>query len=138
MMRYFWLAAEHIHPSRRFHRPTTLGAKVCVGTQLEPHESMEKCRLGRRSVRRWIVATVTAVAVLLVPAARQLATLTVHAEPAAQKQDPHTITVYVTRTGAKYHRAECRYLSRSKIAVALAEAANYYVPCSVCRPPVPR
>jgi hypothetical protein len=89
-------------------------------------------------VRRWIVAMLLAVAVLLVPATRQLATLAVHAEPAAQKQDPQTITVYITRTGAKYHRAECRYLSRSKIAVALAEAAKYYGPCSVCRPPVPR
>jgi hypothetical protein len=99
---------------------------------------MKKCRLGRRSVRRWIAATVIAVAVFLVPTARQLATLSAHAEPAAQKQDPQTITVYITRTGAKYHRAECRYLSRSKIAVALAEAAKYYGPCSVCRPPVPR
>jgi hypothetical protein len=68
------------------------------------------------------------VAVVVVPAARHLATLTVHAEPAAQKQDPQSITVYITRTGAKYHRAECRYLSRSKIAVALAEAAKYYGP----------
>jgi hypothetical protein len=34
---------------------------------------------------------------------------------AQSQQDPQTITVYVTRTGAKYHRDGCRYLSRSKI-----------------------
>jgi cell division protein FtsX len=89
-------------------------------------------------MKKWIVATVMAVAVMLVPAALHVATLTVHAESAAQKQDPQTITVFITRTGAKYHRAECRYLSRSKIAVALTEAAKHYGPCSVCRPPVLR
>jgi hypothetical protein len=39
-------------------------------------------------------------------------------EPASTAQphtDPATITVYVTGTGAKYHRDGCRYLSRSKI-----------------------
>ena len=89
-------------------------------------------------MKQWIVVTMMAVAVLLVPAARQLATLAAHAEPAAQKQDPQSITVYITRTGTKYHRGECRYLSQSKIAVALSEAAKYYGPCSVCRPPVLR
>jgi len=44
-----------------------------------------------------------------------------HAEVA---QDPKTITVYVTRTGQKYHRDGCRYLSRSKIPMSLAEAAS--------------
>jgi hypothetical protein len=45
------------------------------------------------------------------------------------------VTVYVTRTGAKYHRGSCRYLSRSKIPMALSEAVKSYAPCSVCRPP---
>lgn len=45
------------------------------------------------------------------------------------------ITVYVTRTGAKYHQDGCRYLSKSKIAMSLSEAAKRYTPCSVCRPP---
>ena len=45
-------------------------------------------------------------------------------------------TVYITKTGKKYHRATCRYLSRSKIAVSLKDAkANGYGPCSVCKPP---
>ena len=49
--------------------------------------------------------------------------------------DPST-TVYVTRTGTKYHRDGCRYLARSKIPMSLKEAAARYGPCSVCRPPL--
>jgi hypothetical protein len=45
-------------------------------------------------------------------------------------------TVYVTRTGSKYHRAGCRYLSKSAIATTLKEAAAAYSPCSVCKPPI--
>jgi hypothetical protein len=45
-------------------------------------------------------------------------------------------TVYGTRTGEKYHRDTCRYLSKSKIPMELEEAAARYGPCSVCRPPV--
>jgi hypothetical protein len=54
-------------------------------------------------------------------------------EPAEEDEDE--ITVYVTRTGAKYHRGSCRYLSRSKIPMPLAEARLGYDPCSVCDPP---
>jgi hypothetical protein len=44
-------------------------------------------------------------------------------------------TVYITRTGAKYHRDGCRYLSQSKIAIPLSEAKrNGYTPCKVCTP----
>lgn len=45
------------------------------------------------------------------------------------------LTVYITRTGKKYHMDGCRYLSKSKIAIPLSEAKNYYGACSVCRPP---
>ena len=45
-------------------------------------------------------------------------------------------TVYITNTGEKYHRAGCRYLSKSKIAISLSKAkAEGYTPCSVCKPP---
>jgi micrococcal nuclease len=44
-------------------------------------------------------------------------------------------TVYVTKTGSKYHRGSCRYLSRSKIPIKLSEAKLGYTPCSVCNPP---
>lgn len=46
------------------------------------------------------------------------------------------ITVYITKTGTKYHRAGCRYLRRSSIPISLEEAkARGYTPCSVCNPP---
>jgi hypothetical protein len=55
------------------------------------------------------------------------------------QQDPATQTVYITRTGDKYHRDGCRYLSRSKIPVSLKEAVGRgYGPCSVCKPPTIR
>jgi TnpA family transposase len=45
-------------------------------------------------------------------------------------------TVYVTKTGKKYHTATCRYLSKSKIAISLKDAkAKGFTPCSVCKPP---
>ncbi len=47
-------------------------------------------------------------------------------------------TVYITRTGTKYHRSGCRYLAKSVIPIALGEAATTYGPCSVCTPPRPR
>ena len=44
-------------------------------------------------------------------------------------------TVYVTRTGKKYHRGSCRYLKKSKIKITLSEAKKRYQPCKVCKPP---
>ena len=53
-----------------------------------------------------------------------------------QAVDPQTATVYVTKTGKKYHRDGCRSLSRSRIPMTVKEAkAKGYTPCSVCRPP---
>lgn len=48
---------------------------------------------------------------------------------------PKDETVYVTKSGKKYHREGCRYLSKSKIPMPLSEAAKRYSPCSVCQPP---
>ncbi|MDR2375922.1 MAG: thermonuclease family protein [Treponema sp.] len=46
-------------------------------------------------------------------------------------------TVYVTNTGKKYHREDCGSLSRSKIALSMADATGSgYEPCNVCKPPV--
>ena len=50
-------------------------------------------------------------------------------------KSPDAITVYVTRTGSKYHRDNCRYLSKSKRAISLDEASARYSPCKVCKPP---
>ncbi len=43
--------------------------------------------------------------------------------------------VYVTRTGRKYHRGDCKWLRRSKIPISLAEAKERYGPCGWCKPP---
>ena len=44
-------------------------------------------------------------------------------------------TVFVTRTGKKYHRDGCQYLRQSKRKIELSAAINKgYTPCKVCRP----
>ena len=43
-------------------------------------------------------------------------------------------TVYITRTGKKYHRGSCSYLRSSKIPISLTDAKRQYSPCSVCKP----
>lgn len=58
-------------------------------------------------------------------------------DPGKKAQQQEAITVYITKTGSKYHRAGCRYLSKSCIPISLEEAVRRgYTPCSVCRPPV--
>jgi len=53
-----------------------------------------------------------------------------------QQEISEDTIVYITRTGKKYHRGDCRYLSRSKIPITLKEAIQRgYTPCSVCAPP---
>ncbi len=44
-------------------------------------------------------------------------------------------TVYITDTGEKFHRSDCRYLHSSKIEISRAEAKRRgYTACSVCDP----
>ena len=44
-------------------------------------------------------------------------------------------SVYITRTGTKYHRGSCRYLRQSKIKISRSKAiAQGYEACKVCRP----
>ena len=59
------------------------------------------------------------------------------AQPTTQQlQAPQSETVYITKTGKRYHRAGCRYLAHSSIKTTLKEAkANGYTPCRVCHPP---
>jgi hypothetical protein len=63
--------------------------------------------------------------------------LPVASQPGTQAhQDAKAQTVYITRTGKKYHRDGCRYLAASKIPISLNDAkANRYTACKVCRPP---
>jgi micrococcal nuclease len=51
-----------------------------------------------------------------------------------KKLDLAERTVYVTKSGKKYHSAGCRYLAKSKIPLSLGEAVKRYEPCSVCKP----
>lgn len=51
-------------------------------------------------------------------------------------EDTKTVTVYVTKTGEKYHRDGCQYLRKSQIAISLSSAKSQgYTPCSKCSPP---
>ena len=56
-------------------------------------------------------------------------------EPEAKPPVRDTETVYITKSGSKYHRAGCRYLNKSKIPIDKQEAiARGYSPCKVCKP----
>jgi len=47
-----------------------------------------------------------------------------------------TVTVYITKTGKKYHQGSCSSLAKSKIPISLKEACDKgYEPCSRCNPP---
>lgn len=44
--------------------------------------------------------------------------------------------VYITNTGSKYHRGNCRHLKKSKIPISLKKAKSQgFTPCKVCGPP---
>jgi methylphosphotriester-DNA--protein-cysteine methyltransferase len=48
---------------------------------------------------------------------------------------PAAAAVYVTKTGACYHRDGCRSLRRSRIPISRAEAVKKgYRPCKACKP----
>ncbi len=48
---------------------------------------------------------------------------------------PISQTVYITKSGKKFHRDGCRSLSRSKIQISRQEAIRRgYSPCNTCRP----
>jgi biopolymer transport protein ExbD len=75
----------------------------------------------RRLLVIWIFALSFVLPVALPTAAFQ------GSVPQEQKK---TQTVYITRTGKRYHRDGCRYLAYSKIPVSLEEAKkNRYTPC---------
>lgn len=55
--------------------------------------------------------------------------------PKPPSEDKVENVVYITRTGAKYHRGSCRYLKYSSIPIQRKIAIrNGYAPCKVCRP----
>lgn len=44
--------------------------------------------------------------------------------------------VYVSRTGTKYHREDCRFVTKSKITTTLQRISGKYTACGVCGPPM--
>ncbi len=56
------------------------------------------------------------------------------ASPQARRSAGGTDPVYVTRTGRKYHKEGCRFLSKSRIPIKRNEAVERYEPCGVCKP----
>lgn len=53
-----------------------------------------------------------------------------------EKEGPAEITVYITKSGRKYHTADCSYVSSGKTVIILKEAdARRLTPCTVCNPP---
>lgn len=72
---------------------------------------------------------------VVTPAPTPAATPAVTPAP-APKQTPQAVTVYVTKTGKKYHNDGCSSLSQSKISISLTDAKSKgYTPCSICKPP---
>jgi competence protein ComEC len=53
-----------------------------------------------------------------------------------REEEKKDITVYITKSGTKYHSGGCRYLSKSQKPISLSDAKNGgYTPCSRCNPP---
>ncbi|MEA4846996.1 MAG: hypothetical protein VB106_07175, partial [Clostridiaceae bacterium] len=49
--------------------------------------------------------------------------------------EPEGSTVFITRTGIRYHKGNCRYLRKSRIPINIEEAEGKgYTPCKVCKP----
>lgn len=57
-------------------------------------------------------------------------------KPTPQPSQNQSQTVYITKSGNKYHTSGCSSLSKSKIPISLKDAkAKRYTPCSKCNPP---
>ena len=55
--------------------------------------------------------------------------------PTSARTFPGAATVYVTKSGKKYHRPQCQFLAKSKIAIKLSQAKKRsFTPCKVCKP----
>lgn len=56
--------------------------------------------------------------------------------PATVTPTAEQISVYLTNTGAKYHKSNCRFLDESRYETTLEDAISQgYVACKVCKPP---
>jgi hypothetical protein len=83
-------------------------------------------------MRKVLIVLLLAFSILCGPAATFTSS---EVRPSASRQDRQEETVYITRTGKKYHRDGCRYLSQSKIPIKKKDAiARGYEACKVCKP----
>lgn len=51
-----------------------------------------------------------------------------------EKATENDITVYITKSGVKYHKSTCNYLKGGGIPKKLSEVKDTHSPCSVCKP----
>jgi len=57
-------------------------------------------------------------------------------EEITDKKSTNDTTVYITKTGSKYHSSGCSYLRKSSIPISLKDAKGRgLTPCSKCNPP---
>lgn len=97
-----------------------------------------------RSVRRASVVSVLATVCIVVPVSIGA---WLHFYPTQQTDTPaqsafaqNTVApeqvqfVYVTPSGTKYHKKDCRYVTTSAIAVPKDNIPDKYTPCKVCQP----
>jgi hypothetical protein len=69
------------------------------------------------------ILSITLICLLLLPLA------------SCYKAPKYDIAVYITETGEKYHKKNCRYLNSSKIEINLSKALyDKYERCKVCKP----
>ena len=112
----------HYHGTPKSSTPTYSRTTSSSGTQSSAVQSSEIAELAREMKRlRAAVEALDASVQKLVKRAEG-----VSADTAS--------TVYITRTGKKYHRGSCSYLKYSKIPISLTDAKRGYSPCSVCNP----
>ena len=84
---------------------------------------------------RWLLKTLAVILLLSATLAPSAVLLAQQPAPKPSEQPKEQI-VYITRTGKRYHRQGCRYLSKSAMPMSLKDAKQQgYTPCKVCRPP---
>lgn len=49
-------------------------------------------------------------------------------------EDTSQSRVYVSQSGNKFHRKDCRFTDAGMRSISLAEALKAYTPCAICKP----
>lgn len=134
-------SVEDVENVRNTYESLTLDQRVLV-TKLSVLTEMEKT-LSELQEEKDINAKEEAQALEQeVQVQNSVATAQVQTQAPAQVSEPtpaevqnNEYIVYITKTGSKYHRDGCRYLSQSQISISEDDAINQgYTPCSVCNP----